>query len=453
MSPKARFDKSRLPSRHVTEGMEAAASRSFMYGLGLDDAGLRQPIVGVAAAWNGAAPGGDAPQSIAAALERGVWAGGGTPRKFAVIADGAVHRGGVVAPSLLTRELVADSIELTMRGHSYDALAVVADSETALAGAMMTACRLDVPAVVFPALSPGSRPRAADRAMARVAETLGLAPAGAAEAEGDEAVAHACGVDLMDRMATDRRPRGLVDEEALLRAAAALGFEGAEAELLVHLVALAGECGCAVGMAGLCEAMAAAPDASVGRPGPPIWMGGTLAPEGALGIPAGGAAALELPARVFDGEAAAVDGLEADPMAAGTALVVRGVGPAGGPGMPGLESLRAVLERGAPLDDCVLISDGRAPAVEWLPRVSIVAPEAILEGPLARLGDGDLVSCDFGAGSIDAAPAAGGRDFEPVAPGRAGAAAAKYARLVGPARHGATTQGGAAVERVRYADV
>ena len=142
-------DKSRLPSRHVTEGPERAPHRSYYYAMGLSPTQIHQPFVGVATCWNEAAPCNIALMRQAQAVKAGVAAAKGTPREFCTITvtDGIAmgHQG--MKSSLVSREVIADSVELTMRGHCYDALVGVAGCDKSLPGMMMAMCRLNVPSV------------------------------------------------------------------------------------------------------------------------------------------------------------------------------------------------------------------------------------------------------------------------------------------------------------------
>ena len=148
-TPDGRWDKSRLPSRHVTEGPSRAPHRSYLYAMGLGTREINQPFVGVASCWNEAAPCNTALMRQAHAVSAGVKAAGATPREFCTITvtDGIAmgHEG--MRSSLVSREVIADSVELTMRGHSYDALVGVAGCDKSLPGMMMAMLRLNVPSV------------------------------------------------------------------------------------------------------------------------------------------------------------------------------------------------------------------------------------------------------------------------------------------------------------------
>src|SRR4051812_28414005 len=148
-NPDGTWDKTRLPSRHVTEGPSRAPHRSYYYAMGLGSREIAQPFVGVASCWNEAAPCNTALMRQAHAASDGVKAAGATPREFCTITvtDGIAmgHEG--MRSSLVSREVIADSVELTMRGHGYDALVGVAGCDKSLPGMMMAMLRLNVPSV------------------------------------------------------------------------------------------------------------------------------------------------------------------------------------------------------------------------------------------------------------------------------------------------------------------
>src|SRR5579862_6093232 len=141
--------KRKLPSRHVTEGPEHAPHRSYYYAMGLSGEQIHQPFVGVASCWNEAAPCNISLMRQAQAVKKGVAAANGTPREFCTITvtDGIAmgHQG--MKSSLASREVIADSVELTMRGHCYDAMVTLAGCDKSLPGMMMAMLRLNVPSV------------------------------------------------------------------------------------------------------------------------------------------------------------------------------------------------------------------------------------------------------------------------------------------------------------------
>ncbi|RKF12887.1 dihydroxy-acid dehydratase [Roseovarius spongiae] len=158
-----KFDKSRLPSRYVTEGPERAPHRSYLYAMGLGEEEIHQPLVGVATCWNEAAPCNIALNRQAQAVKMGVKQAYGTPREFTTITvtDGIAmgHEG--MRSSLASREAIADTVELTMRGHAYDALVGLAGCDKSLPGMMMAMVRLNTPSVFIygGSILPGKAPQ------------------------------------------------------------------------------------------------------------------------------------------------------------------------------------------------------------------------------------------------------------------------------------------------------
>jgi dihydroxy-acid dehydratase len=159
-------DKSRLPSRHVTEGPARAPHRSYYYAMDLTEEQIAQPFVGVATCWNEAAPCNIALNWQAQSVKRGVSEASGTPREFTTITvtDGIAmgHEG--MRSSLASREAIADTVELTMRGHGYDALVGLAGCDKSLPGMMMAMIRLNTPSVFMygGSILPGKVPEGAD---------------------------------------------------------------------------------------------------------------------------------------------------------------------------------------------------------------------------------------------------------------------------------------------------
>ena len=287
------YDKSRLPSRHVTEGPERAPHRSYYYAMGLTRNQMRQPFVGVASCWNEAAPCNIALMRQAQAVKKGVASAGGTPREFCTITvtDGIAmgHQG--MKSSLVSREVIADSVELTMRGHSYDALVGLAGCDKSLPGMMMAMVRLNVPSIfiyggsilpgtfkgkpvtvqdVFEAVGKHSVGDMSDEdlatleaaacpsagacgaqftanTMATVSEAIGLAlpySAGApAPYEIRDQFCMTAGEMIMDLIKANIRPRDIVTRKSLENAAAAVAASGGSTNAALHLPAIAHECG------------------------------------------------------------------------------------------------------------------------------------------------------------------------------------------------------------------
>jgi dihydroxy-acid dehydratase len=287
------ISKSKLPSRHVTVGPERAPHRSYLYAMGLSTEQINQPLVGVASCWNEAAPCNISLMRQAQVIKRGVAAASGTPREFCTITvtDGIAmgHQG--MKSSLVSREVIADSIELTMRGHCYDALVGLAGCDKSLPGMMMAMCRLNVPSVfiyggsILPGTFKGKPVTVQDlfeavgkhsvgqmsledltelehvacpsagscgaqftaNTMATVAEAIGLAlpySCGApAPYEIRDSFSFASGEKVMELIARNIRPRDIVTIKALENAATVVAASGGSTNAALHLPAIAHECG------------------------------------------------------------------------------------------------------------------------------------------------------------------------------------------------------------------
>ena len=190
------YDKSKLPSRHSTMGPERAPHRSYYYAMGLSKDDIARPFVGVVTTWNEAAPCNIALGRQAQAAKRGVAKAGGTPREFTTITvtDGIAmgHQG--MKSSLVSREVIADSTELTVRGHGYDALVGLAGCDKSLPGIMMAMVRLNVPSVFLygGSILPGKF-KGRDVTVQDVFEAVGLHAVGRMSDEDlDELERHAC---------------------------------------------------------------------------------------------------------------------------------------------------------------------------------------------------------------------------------------------------------------------
>jgi len=287
------WNKSKLPSRHITVGPERAPHRAMFYAMGVTEEQLTQPIVGVATTWNEAAPCNISLSRQAQAAKRGVAASGGTPREFTTITvtDGIAmgHEG--MKSSLVSREAIADSVELTMRGHSYDALVGLAGCDKSLPGLMMAMLRLNVASVfmyggtilpgrfqnrdvtivdVFEAVGQHSVGKLSDaelhelecaacpsagscagqytaNTMACVSEAIGLALPGSAGTpapfESRDQYAEASGAAVMNLLRIGLRPRTIVTRKALENAATVVAATGGSTNAGLHLPAMAHEAG------------------------------------------------------------------------------------------------------------------------------------------------------------------------------------------------------------------
>ena len=313
------FDKSRLVSRHVTEGPARAPHRSYYYAMGLTDDEIHRPFVGVATCWNEAAPCNIALSRQAQAVKLGVKEGGGTPREFTTITvtDGIAmgHEG--MRSSLPSREAIADTVELTMRGHSYDALVGLAGCDKSLPGMMMAMVRLNTPSVFIygGSILPGRAPQGSDvpadfadrdltvqdmfeavgrhqggtlsdaalavleraacpsagacggqftaNTMACVSEAIGLAlpmSSGApAPYESRDQYSDASGRAVMNLIAQNIRARDIVTLKSLENAARIVACTGGSTNAGLHLPAIAHEAGLRFDLLDVCEIFKSTP--------------------------------------------------------------------------------------------------------------------------------------------------------------------------------------------------
>jgi dihydroxy-acid dehydratase len=285
--------KAKLPSRYATEGPERAPHRAFYYAMGLTKEQIHQPFVGVATCWNEAAPCNIALMRQAQAVKHGVASVGATPREFCTITvtDGIAMGHAGMKSSLPSREVIADSIELTVRGHSYDALIGVAGCDKSQPGMMMAMCRLNVPSIfiyggsilpgtfkgravtiqdVYEAVGKHSIGDMSDadldtleqnacpsagacgaqftaNTMATVSEAIGLAlpySAGApAPYEIRDKFCMLAGEMIMDLIVKGIRPRDIVTRKALENAATVVAATGGSTNAALHLPAIGNECG------------------------------------------------------------------------------------------------------------------------------------------------------------------------------------------------------------------
>ncbi len=296
-------DKSKLPSRYVTEGPARAPHRSYFYAMGLGDEEIHQPWVGVATCWNEAAPCNIALNRQAQAVKLGVKQGNGTPREFTTITvtDGIAmgHEG--MRSSLASREAIADTVELTMRGHCYDAIVGLAGCDKSLPGMMMAMVRLNTPSVfiyggsilpgrldgkdvtvqdVFEAVGQHQAGNLSDEAlavlervacpsagacggqftantMACVSEAIGLALPNSSGApapyESRDQYGIASGQAVMKLIEKNIRARDIVTRKSLENAARIVACTGGSTNAGLHLPAIAHEAGIEFDLKDVCE--------------------------------------------------------------------------------------------------------------------------------------------------------------------------------------------------------
>ena len=568
------WDKTKLVSRYVTEGAKSAPHRAYYYAMGMTEEEIHQPLIGVATCWNEAAPCNIALSRQAQAVKRGVSEAKGSPREFTTITvtDGIAmgHEG--MRSSLASREVIADSVELTMRGHCYDGLVGLAGCDKSLPGMMMVMIRLNVPSVfmyggtilpgnfrgedvdivnVFEGVGKHAKGEFSDadlkelecvacpsagacggqftaNTMACVSEAIGLAlphSAGApAPYESRDEYAAASGEAVMNLIRNGGPyPRDIVTRKSLENAAAIVAATGGSTNAALHLPAMAHEAGIDFDLFDVAEIFKKTPYIANLRPGGKyvaknlydiggvgvvikelldhgymhgdcitvtgktlaenyadvtlpenqdvvfpiekaiyptggvVGLKGNLATEGAI-VKIAGLKELQFegPARVFDGEQAAFDAVQAKKYKDGEVIVIRYEGPKGGPGMREMLSTTAALYgQGA---NVALITDGRFSGGTRGFCIGHVGPEAAVGGPIGLLKDGDIIVIDADKGTLDVKLseqelAERRKAFKPRKTNYQSGALQKYAALVGDARYGAVTHPGAKEETHTFVDL
>lgn len=570
------WDKSKMVSRHVTQGPNKAAARAMLRAMGLTDNEIDQPLVGVATCWNEAAPCNIALSRQAKAVKSGVEAGQATPREFTTITvtDGIAmgHEG--MRSSLPSRDAIADTVELTMRGHCYDALVGLAGCDKSLPGMMMSIIRLNVPAVfmyggsilpgkfrgedvtiidVFEGIGKHATGEFSDEdlremeccacpgegacggqftanTMACVSEAIGLALPGSAGApapyETRDEYAYASG-EAVTRLLKDGgpRPRDIVTRKALENAAAVVSATGGSTNAALHLPALAFEAGIDFDLFDMAETFKKTPliadlkpggkyvakdmfeaggvsvvlhellkggflhgdcltvtgltiaediekaqlkanqkviypiSNPISKTGGVVSLKGNLAPDGAIVKVAGlKKHSFSGPARCFDSEEECFEAVQNKDYKEGDVLVLRYEGPKGGPGMREMLSTTAALYGHGTGGKVALITDGRFSGGTRGFCVGHVGPEAAVGGPIALVKDGDMISIDANAGTIDLEVpeeelAKRKENWQPREHAYTSGVLWKFAQTAGPARYGAVTHPGGKAGEDTFGDI
>jgi len=545
----------------ITDGPSRAPARAMLHAAGFTRADLERPVVGVANTWIEIGPCNFHLRELAVSVKAGIRAAGGTPMEFNTvsISDGITMGSAGMRTSLVSREVIADSIELVSRGNLFDALVVLVGCDKTIPGAAMALARLDIPGLilyggsiapgrfagrdvtiqdVFEAVGAHAAGRMSDEdlceiedkacpgagacggqftanTMATACEFLGLAPMGSGDVpavdSAKEAVAERAGALVMDVLKRGLRPSRIVTRDSLENAIASVAATGGSTNAVLHLMAIAREAGVtltledfdrvsarvplladlkpggrfvaidlhraggtrlvasrlraagalhddAITVSGKTigeEAAAAVETAGqqVVRPvsaplkptGGLVILRGNLAPDGCVVKVAGhDFGTYRGPARVFEGEEAAFEAVQSGKIHAGDVVVIRHEGPKGGPGMREMLGVTGAIV-GAGLGDSVaLVTDGRFSGATHGLMAGHVAPEAASGGPIAAVRDGDIISFDLPARTLqvdisDEDLAARLRQCRPLPPRFTTGVMAKYARLVSSAAEGAVT--------------
>jgi dihydroxy-acid dehydratase len=548
-------------SRALTEGPERAAARAYLKGIGFDDDALSRPIIGVAHCWIETMPCNFNHRALAAKVKEGVRAAGGTPMELNTISisDGITMGTSGMKTSLVSRELIADSIELVARGHLFDGLVVLSGCDKTIPGTVMALARLDIPGVmiyggsirpgrfqghdvtiqdVFEAVGAHATGRMTDEelnelegaaspgagacagqftanTMAMAFEILGISPMGSsmvpAEHGSKADVAVEAGRMAVDVLRNRILPSRIITREGLENAITAVAGSGGSTNAVLHLLAVAREMGVELSIddfdaisertpllcdlkpggryvavdlyeaggvplfarrlldAGLLHEDALTvtgrtigehaaeaeetPGQRVVRPlddpvkasGGLAILRGNLAPEGCVVKLSGHERRLHTgPARVFDGEEAAMDAVLHDGIRPGDVVVIRNEGPAGGPGMREMLAVTAAINGAGLGEQVALLTDGRFSGATHGFMAGHVAPEAVHGGPIAAVRDGDRITIDVDARRLDVALddaeiAARVAAYRPPPNEDVTGVLGKYARLVGSASEGAVT--------------
>ncbi len=550
-------------SRALIEGPERAAARAYLHGIGYTAEDLAKPIVGVAHSWIETMPCNFNNRVLAAKVKEGIRAAGGTPMELNTIAisDGITMGTSGMRASLVSRELIADSIELVASAHAFDALVVISGCDKTIPGAVMALARLDIPGLmlyggsirpghykgedvtiqqVFEAVgafasgkiteeelheleeaaSPGAGACGGQftaNTMAMAFEVLGISPAGSSMVPAEDGrklqVAIDCGELVMDVLRRGQRPSQVITKPALENAIAAGATSGGSTNIVLHLLAVAREMGVPLSidefdpisdatpllcdlqpgghyvatdlyeaggvplvMRRLQEVGVLRGDAitvtgrTIGEhaalasetPGQQVVraLGDPLKPTGGFAILHGNVApdgcVVKLAgherrhhvgrARVFDGEEDAMAAVLAHEISEGDVVVIRGEGPAGGPGMREMLAVTAAIVGEGLGESVALITDGRFSGATHGFMAAHIAPEAVRGGPIGALADGDEITIDVEARRIDVtltdeqiAERLSAYIQPPRADEHIDVAIRKYAKLVGSAAEGAVT--------------
>jgi dihydroxy-acid dehydratase len=552
----------RHKSRTILEGRDRAPARAMLHAIGFDDEALSKPIVGVAHSWIETMPCNYNHRRLAEKVKEGIREAGGTPMELNTISisDGVTMGTEGMKASLVSREVIADSIELVGRGHMFDAVVSVVGCDKTLPGAAMALVRLGVPGFcvysgsiapgrfkdrdvtigeVFEAVGASAVGLMSDKelkeiennacpgagacggqftanTMAMVLEFLGLSPMGSASPPANDPrkdeVCVGAGRLIMDLLNRGVTPKDILTRGAFENAIAAGAATGGSTNLVLHLLAIAREAGIPLDVddfdrvsnrtpiiadikpAGRYTAVdvdAAGGSKLLGKrlldadlldgaqltptgktiaeevedatetPGQDVILPvenplretgglvilkGNLAPEGCV-VKVAGYTRLrhEGPARVFDREEDAMEAVQAGHVVEGDVVVIRYEGPKGGPGMREMLGVTAALVGQGLGETVALLTDGRFSGATRGLMAGHVAPEAAHRGPIAALQEGDAVTFDIEARTLNVALSdeeieARLADWTDPLPRYETGVFAKYAALVSSASEGAITR-------------
>lgn len=542
----------------IVTGRDRSAARAMLRASGMTDESFEGPIIAVFNTWTNMGPCNMHLDQLAIPVRAGIRAAGGTPVDFNSIAvsDGITMGSDGMRASLMSREVICDSIELAVRGHSLDGVIILVGCDKTIPAAGMALARMNVPGVVLyggsimpghhkgkdlsvqdvfeavgacaagiidedelkdieKAACPGAGACGGQftaNSMAMAMTFLGLSPMGTndipAVHEDKTRAAYDAGMCVVDCVKDNRLPRDMITQESLMNAAIALSATAASTNAILHLLAIATEAGIGgfeinafdhvsrttpvigdlkpggkymaadlfnAGGSGLIGKRLVADgrikdqktvtgrtlfeeiDASTETAGQDVVRNfddpvksrggygilyGDLAPEGCVVKLAGhGALHFEGRARVFESEEACFEVVQNNGIHKGDVVIIRNEGPRGGPGMREMLGVTAALVGQNLADHVALITDGRFSGASYGFVIGHVAPEAAHGGPIAFIEEGDLITIDVEAQTInvDADLKARAEGWKPSTPRDVSGAYAKFAALVGSASKGAVT--------------
>ena len=549
------FDKK---SSAIVDGPSRAAARAMLRATGMDDKNFEGPIIAVFNTWTNMGPCNMDLDKLAVPVRAGIRAAGGTPVDFNSIAvsDGITMGSEGMRASLMSREVIADSIELAVKGHSLDGVIILVACDKTIPAAGMALARMNIPGVVLygGSIMPGNH-RCKDlsvqdvfeavgacaagiidadelkeiekaacpgagacggqftaNSMAMAMTFLGLSPMGANDIpainDNKNTSAYAAGQTVVDCVMKNRLPRDMITQKSLKNAAIALSATAASTNAILHLLAIASEAGIRDfdidvfdeisrstpvigdlkpgGKYMAYDLYAAGGSALIGKrlvddgriydqptvTGKSLFteirnckeltdqkvvrhfsdpvksrggygiLYGDLAPEGCVVKLAGhGALYFQGSARVFESEEDCFKEVQNSRIKKGDVVIIRNEGPCGGPGMREMLGVTAALVGQNLADHVALITDGRFSGASYGFVIGHVAPEAAKGGPLAFVKDGDIITIDVEARTIniDADLTSRVSDWTPPKPKYTTGAYAKFAKLVGSASKGAVT--------------
>src|SRR5256714_581210 len=455
-------------SARLTEGDDRAGARAMLRAIGFTREDLAKPLIGVGHSWIETMPCNFNHRRLAEKVKAGIRAAGGTPMEFNTIAvsDGVSMGTEGMKASLVSREVIADSIELVARGHLFDGLVLIVGCDKTIPAGVMALVRLNLPglALYSGTIGPG-RHRGHDITLQDVFEAVGAVSAGGGSTNGVLhllAIAREAGVPLtiddFDRVAA-RTPVVASLKPGGRYVAKDLHDAGGIPLVVRRLV----EGGLIDGTAATVDGrtLTQVGEAAVETPGQNVVtllsaplkatgglaiLRGNLAPEGCVVKLAGHERLMHRgPARVFDNEEAAFAAVEARQIKAGDVVVIRYEGPVGGPGMREMLAVTGALVGEGLGDSVALITDGRFSGATHGLMVGHIAPEAARGGPIAAIKDGDTVTIDVAKRQLnldlpEAEIARRLKGWRPPEPRYPTGVFAKYAALVSSASEGAITR-------------